>query len=247
MFFIVKKFIITLLVIFGVFAAFTALYFHSTIEATKHSVPKYAVVESLKGIGCIRLGETKTQVAAALDSCYLEYRPYLKQHYNRIDYVTIKRNDMLKYVGPWSTDTPDTHNKDYRRYHATLIVSDQLAIDRVELYFWRDTLQKIRIGNDWKVKEIAEAMIWKYGKGEGHYKKTATEEDQLHKWGNDKCVAAYQGNIKYLPNSQGLVSDILSWYHVIEILLNDINMQARINEYLHEADSLWKATSYGGI
>lgn len=243
-----KKFIIILLVIFGVFAVFTALYFRSTIEATKHNVPKYAVVESLKGIGCIRLGETKTQVAAALDSCYLEYRPYLKQHYNRIDYVTIKRNDMLKYVGPWSTDTPDTHNKDYRRYHATLIVSDQLAIDRVELYFWRDTLQKIRIGNNnTKAKDIAEAMIWKYGKGEGYYRKTSNEEDQLHKWGNDRCVATYHGKIEYTLNREGLANGVRSWYHSIEIMLNDTLMQRRINKYLHEADSLWTADSYGGI
>ena len=242
-----KKFIIALLVIFGVFAAFAVLYYRSITESPKYDAPEYAIAESLKGIGCIRLGETRKEVAAALDSCYLAYRPYLKKHYNNIDFVTVERNKMLKYVGPWSTDTPDTYNKEYRRYHATLIISEQLALDNINLYFWRDTLQKIRIGNDLRAKDIAEAMIWKYGKGQGHYKKTATEEDQLHKWGNDKCVAVYQGNIKYTLNGQGLANGVSSWYQVIEMALNDYKMQQRIDEYLHQADSLWNASTYGGI
>ena len=243
-----KKFIIALLVIFGVFAAFAVLYYRSITESPKYDAPKYAIAESLKGIGCIRLGETRKEVAAALDSCYLAYQPYLKKHYNSIDFVTVERNKMLEYVGPWSTDTPDTYNKDYRRYYATVIISEQLATDKVELYFWRDTLQKIRIGNNnTKSKDIAEAMIWKYGKGEGYYKKTSNEEDQLHKWGNDRCVATYHGKTEYTLNREGLANGIRSWYHSIEITLNDTDMQRRINKYLHEADSLWTADTYSGI
>lgn len=243
-----KKFIIALLVIFGVFAAFAVLYYRSITESPKYDAPKYAIAESLKGIGCIRLGETRKEVAAALDSCYLAYRPYLKKHYNSIDFVTVERNKMLEYVDPWSTDTPDTYNKDYRRYYATVIISEQLATDKVELYFWRDTLQKIKIGNNnTRAKDIAEAMIWKYGKGEGYYRKTSNEEDQLHKWGNDRCVATYHGKIEYTLNREGLANGVRSWYHSIEITLNDTHMQRRINKYLHEADSLWTADSYGGI
>ena len=242
-----KRVIIAILIIFGVVVAFMALHFREPVSPSEPEALEYKITESLKGIGCIRLGESAKEVAAALDSCYMEYKPYLKSHANRIDYVSIQRNAMLKYVGPWSTDTPDTYNKDYRRYYATVIISEQLATDNVELYFWRDTLQKIRIGNNnTKAKDIAEAMIWKYGKGEGYYRKTSNEEDHLHKWGNDRCVATYHGKIEYTLNREGLANGVRSWYHSIEIMLNDTHMQRRINKYLHEADSLWTADSYGG-
>ena len=231
-----------------IFLIFTACQSRRSMSSAEPKAPEYKITESLKGIGCIRLGESAKEVAAALDSCYMEYKPYLTSHNNSIDYVSIKRKAMLEYVGPWSTDTPDTYNKDYRRYYATVIISEQLAADKVELYFWRDTLQKIRIGNNnTRAKDIAEAMIWKYGKGEGYYKKTSNEEDQLHKWGNDRCVATYHGKTEYTLNREGLANGIRSWYHSIEITLNDTDMQRRINKYLHEADSLWTADTYNGI
>lgn len=204
----------------------------------------YAVVPDLAGIGCLRIGETRQKISESLDSCYLAYRPFLRSHGSCIDYVTVSRNKMLQRAEiPF--DIPDKYNKNYHRYSATLIISEELAVADVELYFWKDTLHAIKLGNAIAgTRDVAEAMIWKYGKGKGYYKKTSTTENQLHKWGNDKCIARYKSDVTYTLGSNGLVNGVKSWFHEIHIVKNDIRMQQRIDKYMHEADSLWHAGAY---
>lgn len=242
-----KQVIITAVFIITAALVFGLLFYKCDTSINTAAEPDYAIVANLNGLGCIRLGETHDQVAAALDSCYIAYRK-LRSSYDMIDHARVKRDNMLKYVGPQYGDTPDKYNKDYRRYHATLIISEELAANQVELYFWRDTLQKIVLNNGiTNTRDFAEAMIWKYGSGKGYHNKKAGIESQLHKWGSDRCVATYQGKTEYILNSEGLANGVRSWYHFIEIKLNDTDMQRRIDAYLHEADSLWAADTYGGI
>lgn len=196
----------------------------------------------------MQIGDSREDVAKALDSCYLAYQSYLQNHLQSIDHTTITRGCMLRYAGPSSTDTPDQFNKDYRRYYATLIISEELATDKVELYFWRDTLHKIHVSNsDSKTRDIAKAMIYRYGDGEGFYNKTADRENQRHIWGNDRVIAQYKGDIRYCLNNSGIVSSIDRMFQDITITLNNPDMSRRIDEYLHEADSLWRQSKYNGI
>ena len=201
----------------------------------------YKQVDNLVGIGCIRIGESVAQVTAAIDSMYSQHKSMLNHEY-------IKKQDMINYVGPKTFDIPDKYNEYYRRYHATVVISETLIAEEVELFFWRDTLHMIKLSNsNPQTREVAQGMIWKYGNGEGYCEKSATKAKELHKWGNETCVATYKGETTYILNNDGLACGIDRWYHNIEIKLNDLNVDKRIDNYLHEADSLWHEGSYANL
>lgn len=207
----------------------------------------YTLVEELNGLGCIKLGESINNVRQSLDSNYLNYQDVIRKNRGRIKHVTISRNRMLQYKGPSTIDIPDKYNTDYCRYHATIIISEELAVENVELYFWRDTLHRISLLNRIGTNEIGEAMIYKYGEGEGPKLKTASRSEESHNWGNDFCIASYISNITYQLNSQGLASGIESWFHRIDITLRDHSMNKEITRYLEQSDSLYRNDKYKNI
>lgn len=211
------------------------------------NVEPYAYAEELDGIGCLRLGDSYKDVKAALDSNYLNYRDVIRKNHGSINFVDINRNKMIYYKGPSPIETPDKYNTDYKKYEATLIISEELAVKEVELYFWHDTLHKISFLNRIGTDEVAEALIYKYGEGAGPKKKTGSRTEEVHIWGNDLCVATYVGNITYSLNSQGLASGVQSWFHRIDITLSEERMNNEITRYLEHADSLYQASKYNGI
>lgn len=207
----------------------------------------YTFAEGLNGLGCIKLGSSVDKVKQSLDSNYLNYRDVISRNRGSIDGVKISRNTMLQYKGPSSIDTPDKYNTDYRRYHATIILSEDLAVGNVELYFWRDTLHRISLLNHPGTDDIGEAMIYRYGEGVGHKLKTASRTEQEHNWGNDLCTATYIGYITYRLNSQGIASGIDRWFHRIDITLRNERMNYDIKQYLERADSLYRNDRYKNI
>ena len=172
----------------------------------------------------------------------------IKKNFNSIDYVTIKRNEMLMRVEPLSYKAPSSYTPNHAEYEVTLIFSEDLAVDGIKAYFWADTLYRIHIPNSiTKSQEIGEGLIMKYGDGIGYYDKNSNTEDQLHRWGNDNCIATYRGKNTYNLNSQGLASGVASWFHEVEIIKNDLNLMQGIENYLHQADSLWQVDRYKGL
>lgn len=247
-----KKFIITAITI--VIVAFFIITLRGIYIMSKVSdqPATYKYVENLNGIGCLKIGMTREEVKKALDSLYSAYSSHLKKNYNRIDYVTIKRTEMLKQVEPLSYKAPSSYVPNHTEYEVTLIFSEDFATDRVKAYFWNDTLYRIHIPNSLtKAQEIGEGLITKYGSGIGYYDKNSNTEDQLHRWGNDYCLTTYRGKTTYNLNSQGLPSGVASWFHEVEITKNDLNLTQKIETYLHQADSLWQvernATKYKNL
>ena len=235
-----KKLIITAITILIAVFAFITIRGWFIIPKVSEPAP-YKYVENLNGIGCLTIGMTSSEAKKALDSVYSVYSNYLKKNFNRIDYVTIKRNEMLKKVEPLSYKAPSSYIPNHTEYEVTLIFSEDLATDRVKTYFWNDTLYRIHIPNSLsKAQEIGEGLIIKYGDGIGYYDKTSDTEDQLHRWGNDHCLATYRGKTTYNLNSQGLASGVASWFHEVEIIKNDLNFTQKIENYLQQADSLWQ-------
>lgn len=212
-----------------------------------HQEPTYAYAEDLKGLGPIKMGSSLDEVTQVLDSNYLNYHDVIRKNGGSIDFVSVSRNKMLQYVGPSLIDTPDTYNTDYRRYRATLIISERLAVEDVELYFWHDTLHKITLLNRIGTDEVGEGLIHKYGEGVGPKKKTSSRIEEVHRWGNDLCVATYVRDITYTLNSQCLASGVQSWFRRIDITLSDERMNKKIENYLNHADSLHHADRYSGI
>lgn len=220
---------------------------NASVNIPANQTPSYTFAEGLNGLGCIKLGSSVDKVKQSLDSNYLNYRDVIRRNRGSIDYVKISRNTMLQYKGPSSIDTPDKYNTDYRRYHATIILSEELAVENVELYFWRDTLHRISLLNHLGTDDIGEAMIYRYGEGAGHKLKTASRTEQEHNWGNDLCTATYIGNITYRLNSQGIASGIDRWFHRIDITLRNERMNYDIKQYLERADSLYRNDKYKNI
>lgn len=247
-----KKFIIAVITIVIVaFAIITlrGMYLaHKVNSQTSSYTPQYKYVENLNGIGCLQIGMTSSEANKALDSLYLAYSTYLRNNYNSIDYVSIKRNEMLKKVDPLSYKAPSSYTPNHTEYDVKLIFSEDFAIDRVRVYFWADTLYRIHIPNSiTKAQEIGKGLITKYGEGIGYYNKTSDTEDQLHRWGNDNCLITYRGKTTYNLNSQGIASGVASWFHEVEIINNDLNLTKVIENYLHQADSLWQVDKYKNL
>lgn len=242
-----KKLIIAAIVLIVAIAAvvsFRGMQMSSQIAPK----PTYQVVEDLNGIGCLRIGMTSSEAKKVLDSLYSAYSSYLKKNYNSIDYVRIKRNEMLKLVEPLSYKAPSSYTPNHTEYEVTLIFSEDFAVERVKAYFWSDTLYRIHVPNSViQANEIGEGLITKYGDGIGYYDKNSNTEDQVHRWGNDHCIATYRGKTTYNLNSQGLASGVASWFHEVEIIKNDLDLTQKIENYLHQADSLWQVDRYKNI
>lgn len=212
-------------------------------HAEKPSIEQapYKYVENLNGIGCLRIGMTISEAKKALDSLYLTYGDYLRKNYNSIDYVSIKRNEMLKQVEPLFYKAPSAYTPNHKEYEVTLIFSEDFAEDRIKAYFWADTLYRIHIPNSIiRAQDIGKGLLKKYGEGIGYYNKTRDTEDQLHRWGNDNVIATYRGETTYNLNSQGIASGVASWFHEVEIIKNDLELTEKIEDYLNQADSLWQ-------
>lgn len=237
--------IITLVTILFAVISFRGILMEPTPTTVK---PSYKVVENLNGIGCLKIGMTTSEVKKALDSLYSAYGWYLKKNFNSIDFVTIKRNEMLKRVEPLSYEAPSSYTPNHIEYEVILIFSEDLAADRIKAYFYADTLYRIHIPNTIsKAQEIGEGLITKYGEGIGYHDKNSNTEAQLHRWGNDDCLATYRGETTYNLNSQGLASGVASWFHEVEIIKNDLHLTKKIENYLHHADSLWQADRYKNL
>ncbi|MBQ2371584.1 MAG: hypothetical protein II289_00245 [Bacteroidales bacterium] len=219
----------------------TIYYMFRPAKETASSGIAYKEIPALKGIAYITLGKTFQDIKNAIDSSYAANKQLLKENY-------IDKSEMFTYEKPTYGDIPDKYNKDYLEYEAVIVISDELISEKAHLFFWKDTLQRIWFSNsDPASRKIGEAMVWKYGEGEGFRHKTNSEERQLHLWGNDYCIARYQGSTTYSIGSSGLANGIDRWFHEVEIKLNDTGMERRISAYLQEADSLWKADAYGDI
>ena len=202
---------------------------------------KYKYTADIKGIGCLQLGESFSQVSAALDSSYLKRQKELVQKY-------IRRTEMLKYAEPNSIEIPERYNTDYRKYLATVIISEELIAENVILYFWRDTLQRIWFSNNnHSTRDIGKALIWKYGEGEGYQSKTANRNEELHLWGNDLCIAKYESNITYKIDNEGFLKGVERWFQEVDIRINNTELDQRIVNYLRIADSLWTADTYSDL
>lgn len=213
----------------------------ATENPTSEQVP-YNYVENLNGIGCLRIGMTISEAKKALDSLYLSYGDYLRKNYNRIDYVRIKRNEMLKQVEPLFYKAPSAYTPNHKEYEVTLIFSEDFAVDEIKAYFWADTLYRIHIPNSIiGAQDIGKGLLKKYGEGIGYYNQTRDTEDQLYRWGNDNVIATYRGKTTYNLNSQGIASGVASWFHEVEIIKNDLELTEKIEDYLNQADSLWQA------
>lgn len=241
-----KKFIVTFFTIVIVIFAFIMLrgmYLMNKVNSQPSSyIPKYKYVENLNGIGCLKIGMTSSEAGKALDSLYIAYSGYLKKNFNNIDYVKIKRNEMLKQVEPLSYKAPSSYTPNHTEYEVTLIISEDLAINEVKAYFWADTLYRIHIPNSLtKADEVGEGLITKYGDGVGYNKKTNDTKDQLHRWGNDNCLITYRGKTTYSLNNQGFPTGVASWFHEVEIIKNKPDLITKIENYLHKADSLWQS------
>lgn len=234
--------IAALTVILFAVIAFRGMLMESSQTTLK---PSYKVVENLNGLGCLQIGMTTNEAKKSLDSLYSAYSRYLKKNFNSIDYVTIKRNEMFKRVEPLSYKAPSSYTPNHTEYEVILIFSEDLAVDRIKAYFYADTLYRIHIPNSSsKAREVGEGLITKYGEGIGYYDKSSNIEAQLHKWGNKNCLATYNGKTTYNLNSQGLASGVASWFHEVEIIKNDIYLTRTIENYLHQADSLWQVDRY---
>lgn len=219
----------------------TIYYMFRPAKETASSGIAYKEIPALKGIAYITLGKTFQDIKNAIDSSYAANKQLLKENY-------IDKSEMLTYEKPTYGDIPDKYNKNYLEYEAVIVISDELISEKAHLFFWKDTLQRIWFSNSDPVsRKIGEAMVWKYGEGEGFYNKTTNDESQLHLWGNNYCIARYKGSTTYTIGSNGLANGIDRWFHEVEIKLNDSEMEKRISAYLHEADSLWKESSYGNI
>lgn len=237
--------LISLIVILFAVIAFRGMLMESSQTTLK---PPYKVVENLNGIGCLKIGMTSSEARKALDSLYSAYSSYLKNNFNRIDFVSIKRNEMLQRVEPLSYKAPSSYTPNHTVYEVILIFSEDFAVEKVKAYFWSDTLYRIHIPNSViQAHEIGEGLITKYGDGIGFYDKNSKTEDQLHRWGNDHCITTYRGNTTYNLNSQGLASGVASWFHEVEIIKNDLDLTQKIENYLHQADSLWQVDRYKNI
>ena len=243
-----KKLIIALIALVVILFAVISFRGMLTESSQTTSIPQYKFVENLNGIGCLRIGMTSSEAKKVLDSLYSAYSSYLKKNYNSIDYVRIKRNEMLKRVEPLSYKAPSSYTPNHTEYEVTLIFSEDFAVERVKAYFWSDTLYRIHVPNSViQANEIGEGLITKYGDGIGYYDKNINIEDQLHRWGNDHCIVTYRGKTTYNLNSQGLASGVASWYHEVEIIKNDLDLTQKIENYLHQADSLWQVDRYKNI
>ena len=241
-----KKFIITffaiVIVIFAVIMLRGMFLMHKVNNLPSSYIPEYKYVENLNGIGCLEIGMTSSEAKKALDSLYGAYKSYLKNNFNSIDYVRIKKNEMLKQAEPLSYKAPLSYTPSHHTYEATLIFSEDFAIDKVQAYFWNDTLYRIHIPNSLtKADEVGEGLITKYGDGVGYNKKTNDTKDQLHRWGNDNCLITYRGKTTYSLNNQGFPTGVASWFHEVEIIKNKPDLITKIENYLHKADSLWQS------
>lgn len=227
-----KKIIIGIVLIVGIIAIVLFL------PGKEIQQMKYKYTADIKGIGCLRLGESFSQVSAALDSSYLKWQEVLDQEY-------IRRTEMLKYAEPNSIEIPELYNADYRKYLATVVISKELIAENVTLYFWKDTLQRIWFSNNnHSTYDIGKALIWKYGEGEGYQSKTANRNEELHLWGNDLVVAKYESNITYKIDSDGFPKGVEKWFQEVDIRINNTGLDQRIVHYLRIADSLWTADTY---
>lgn len=182
------------------------------------SEESYAYVEQLKGLGCLTLGETSVQVHAGLSKNYRDYKFYIKEE-----------------------------KGDHNHYIARMAISKDLIIDNVHLYFWKDTLYKIEMTNNNKTREIGEALVMKYGAGEGYQRKTASKNYQYHRWGNDFCTASYKGHVDYRLNDQGIPCAVDRMFQNLSIELRNKQLHQRINEHIHYIDSIALARRYQNL
>lgn len=230
-----KKLIISAIIVVTVAFAIITLRGMFIISKVSEQPASYKYVENLNGIGCLKIGMTSSEVKIALDSMYNSYNNYLKSHVDYIDGVRVKRKELLKLVKPYSDETPLENIPNYREYEATLIFSEDFAIDRIKTYFWSDTLYRIHVPNSqYKTKQVGEGLLFKYGDGIGHNRKDGNNEDQLHRWGNDKCIVTYTGRTTYY-------SDGPRWFYDVEVITTDLNLPSEVKAYLQAADSLWQA------
>lgn len=143
---------------------------------------------------------------------------------------------------------PENYTSDYCCYQATIVISEDLIVEKAMLFFWKDTLARIWINNsNVHAREVGNALIWKYGAGEGYCNKTSNKEDLQFLWGNDYCIAKYIGSTTYVIGENGLAKGISNSFQEVDVRLNDQAMQQRITNYLHKADSLWNVNRYNGI
>lgn len=205
------------------------------------SAIQYKLVPELDGLGCIRIGASFDEVSDSIDSSYTANREILsRKHIRRSEMF---RKDKLPYVR-----TPEKYTSDYSCYEATVFVSEDLVIEKADLFFWKDTLHRIWISNsNHCAKDVGEALIWKYGSGEGYYRKSSASENQMHLWGNEFCVAKYQGDITYVLGGNGMAKGVDKWFHEVDIRLNRHGIEDRISDYLHKADSIWKNEAFDDL
>ena len=202
---------------------------------------EYKLTPELLGLGCIRLGSSFQEVSQSIDSSYMVNKTLLDSKY-------IRKSEMLENSKLMYSKIPQKYTSEYRCYQATLVISDDLIIENAQLYFWRDTLHRIWISNSNACAgDVGNALVWKYGTGEGYYSKTNNRESQQHLWGNDFCIANYKSDVSYIIGDNGLAKGVGKWFREVDIRLNNPSIEQRIANYLNRADSLWKADTYNGI
>lgn len=237
---------ITIVIVVSAIALFRGMFLmHKVNNQPSSYTPKYKYIENLNGLGCLKIGMTTSEVQKALDDMYLTYKDFLKKNYNSIDFVSIERNKMLNKLEPSSYKAPSAYIPNHTEYEVTLIFSENFAADRIQAYFWKDTLYRIYIPNYRpSTKEIGEGLIYKYGEGVGHSKKDGMYEDQLHRWGNEKCLVTYTG--RTIKHSEGP-----RYFYNIEVITQNHSLTDEIETYLDKADSLWQterdAKKYKGL
>ena len=235
-----KKFIITaitiVIVVFAI-ALFRGMFLMNKVNNQPLSyTPKYKYVENLNGIGRLKIGMTSSEVKRRLDSVYLDHHGLInKKRLSVVDSIGIKYAKIFELVKPYKEEMPLEYYPNYREYRAQLILSEDFIVNEVELYFWSDTLYRIHFPNSkFETKQVGEGLLYKYGDGIGHNKKDGNNEDQLHRWGNDRCIVTYIGKTTYY-------SDGPRWFHDVEVITQDLNLTDKIETYLDNAEDAWQS------
>lgn len=223
-----KKIIIGLIAL--VVILFAVISFRGMLmqSSQKTSTPQYKFVENLNGIGCLKIGMTTSEAHKALDSLYLSHK--------RDVYYYIDRDEVLKLAKPlFEDEAPVEYHPNHKKYDATLILSKDLVVESIDLYFWADTLYRIVIPNSLsKTKTIGDGLVFKYGEGLGHNQQNGIYENQLHKWGNDRCLVTYIGRTEESDRGP-------TFFYNIEVITSDSELEYTVKKYLDKADSLWVA------
>ena len=195
--------------------------------------PPYTYVENVTGLGCLKIGSTISEVKAAIDSNY-----HSTGH--RKESSVLQQHDFI-----YECDAPAEYLEEYKKYKASIYLSEDNKIKDIELKFFRDSLFSVALLNtNMDADDVGKAFILKYGKGKGFCRKTADSLDEYHCWGNEICKISFAKQIKYSLNSQGIANSVYSRFCTFIVEKNDPELDIRIEQYLKEAEKSWNVKQY---